>query len=101
MPKKSPYTIVLSSDEKRELAARAAKYSLPYFQVQRAKMILLASEGLDSDNCSSPRHATQGRLVVVQEVLRKTSPGPGRTPSPGSPPVFPPRDRDSSKGVGL
>ena len=31
----------------RELRRRAAHYTLPYFQVQRAKMILLAADGLD------------------------------------------------------
>ena len=46
MPRKSPYAINLSQDERRELLRRAACYTLPYFQVARAKMILLASLGL-------------------------------------------------------
>jgi DNA-binding NarL/FixJ family response regulator len=49
MPRKSPYTIVLSADEAKELSRRASKYTLPYFEVLRAKMILLAAQGLDND----------------------------------------------------
>ena len=46
MPRQSPYRIVLSATEKRPLTARAAKYTRPYFEVLRAKMILLAGRGL-------------------------------------------------------
>ena len=42
MPRTSLYAIRLSSAEECELQRRAGKYTLPYFQVQRAKMILLA-----------------------------------------------------------
>ncbi len=43
MPRTSPYTIRLSSAEAAELHRDAAKYTLPYFQVQPATMILLAA----------------------------------------------------------
>ena len=49
MPRTSPFLIYLSSAEAAELNRRAAKYTLPYFQVQRARMILLAAEGLSDD----------------------------------------------------
>jgi DNA-binding NarL/FixJ family response regulator len=49
MPRLSPFLIRLSSSEAVELQRRAAKYTLPYFQVQRAKMILMAAEGLSND----------------------------------------------------
>jgi DNA-directed RNA polymerase specialized sigma24 family protein len=49
MPRTSPFTIELSSTEAAELHRRAAKYTLPYFQVQRAKMILMAAEGWNND----------------------------------------------------
>jgi DNA-directed RNA polymerase specialized sigma24 family protein len=49
MPRSSPFVIRLSSPEVAELQRRAAKYTLPYFQVQRAKMILMAAEGLSND----------------------------------------------------
>jgi transposase len=49
MPRRSPYQIVLTADEARTLKSRAAKYTRPYFEVQRAKMILLAAEGWSND----------------------------------------------------
>jgi DNA-binding CsgD family transcriptional regulator len=49
MPRTSPFAIRLSSSEAAELQRRAAKYTSPYFQVQRAKMILMAAEGLSND----------------------------------------------------
>src|SRR5438874_5335000 len=49
MPRSSPFFIRLSSPELAELQRRAAKYTLPYFKVQRAKMILMAAQGLSND----------------------------------------------------
>jgi hypothetical protein len=45
MPRTSPYPIRLSPAEASELKRRAARYTLSYFMVQRAKMILLAAQG--------------------------------------------------------
>ena len=53
MPRTSPYAIRLSSAELTQLEKRAGKYTLPYFQVQRAKMILLAAEGLTNDQIAA------------------------------------------------
>ena len=53
MPRSSPFTIALSSPEEAELRRRAGKYTLPYFQVQRAKMILYAAEGTDASLLTS------------------------------------------------
>jgi hypothetical protein len=49
MPRQSPYPIVLSAEELRTLRARASKYTRPFFEVQRAKMILLAAEGWSNE----------------------------------------------------
>ena len=49
MPRKSPYRITLSPDEQKELINRSSKYTLPYFEVQRAKMILMAAQGMIND----------------------------------------------------
>lgn len=48
IPRKSPYKIVLETGEKRALKQIARKYTLPYYEVVRAKVILLASEGLEN-----------------------------------------------------
>ena len=49
MPRKSPFHIRLSTEEAAELSRRATRYTLPYFEVVRAKMILMAAEGLSND----------------------------------------------------
>lgn len=48
MPRKSPYIIDLDKDEKDQLQSMARKYTLPYYEVVRAKAILLAAEGLEN-----------------------------------------------------
>ncbi len=48
MPRSSPYCITLSKAEFDELSRRAAKYTLSYFQVVRAKIVLLAAQGLSN-----------------------------------------------------
>lgn len=47
MPRTSPFTIRLSRKEREVLESRARKYTLPYFEVLRAKIILLAADGRD------------------------------------------------------
>lgn len=92
MPKKSPFRIILSVDEKLELMARARKYTLPYFQVQRAKMILMAAEGIDNDEIA--RRLETRREVVWQwrkRFYEKRLAGLEERPRPGRPRVFPPR----------
>lgn len=48
MPRRSPYRIVLSPAEERELQRVARKYTAPHCQVMRAKVVLLAAQGLDN-----------------------------------------------------
>ncbi len=94
MPRTSPFVIRLSSAEELELQQRrAGKYTLPYFQVQRAKMILLASEGLSNDEIASRLDSCRevvgrwrkrffmDRLMGLEEQAR---PGRPRTFSPRS-----------------
>lgn len=102
MPRKSPYIILLSADEARELSRRACKYTLPYFEVIRAKMILLAAQGLDNDEIAL-------RLNVRREVVsmwrkrffEKRLAGLEERPRPGRPRVFPPRAGRSNQSPGL
>jgi hypothetical protein len=64
MPRTSPFIIRLSSSEAAELTRRAAKYTLPYLQVQRAKMILMAADGLSNDEIAN-RLATRRDVVSM------------------------------------
>jgi hypothetical protein len=49
MPGRSPYVIELSKTEREEIGARARKYTSPYRDVIRAKIVLLAAAGLPND----------------------------------------------------
>lgn len=62
MAQHSPYSIVLTESEQSELSRRANTYTLPYGTVLRAKMILLASQGLS--NCDIARRLDTPRKVV-------------------------------------
>ncbi len=53
MPRKSPYDIILTPDEELELSSRAAKYTIEYFKVIRAKIILFAAQGLGNDEIAA------------------------------------------------
>lgn len=91
MPRKSPYDIVLTDDEKRELRSRASKYTLPYFEVVRAKMILMAAEGMANDDiaralCTRREVVSQWRKRFFEERMA----GLAERPRPGRPRAFPP-----------
>ena len=64
MQRPSARTIVLSSEERQELNARAARYTLPYREVQRAKIVLLAAAGLENGEIAH-------RLDCSVETVRK------------------------------
>ncbi len=53
MPRKSPYDIILTPDEELELNSRAAKYTLEYFKVIRAKIILFAAQDVGNDEIAA------------------------------------------------
>ncbi len=48
MPGKSRYQVELSDAERSELEHRAACYSRPHREVQRAKLVLYAADGIDN-----------------------------------------------------
>ena len=91
MPRKSHFAIALRPEERRELEMRAAKYTLPYFQVIRARMILHAAEGLSNDEIAARldtrrevvslwrKRFFEGRLAGLEERSR---PGRPRSFSP-------------------
>ena len=92
MPRKSPFHIDLSTPEATELNRRAAKYTLPYFEVVRAKMILMAAAGIDNDEIAA-RLDTR-REVVSQwrkRFYEERLAGLEERARPGRPRVFPPR----------
>jgi transposase len=48
MPRHSPYVVVLTEEERRQLQEVARKYTSPYCDVARAKVILMAAQGLEN-----------------------------------------------------
>lgn len=92
MPRKSPFPIALSTDECQELNRRATRYTLPYFEVVRAKMILMAAGGLGNDEIAA---RLDTRREVVSEwrkrFFRERMAGLDERPRPGRPRAFPPR----------
>ena len=92
MPRHSPFSIVLSHSEQRELTRRAAKYTLPYFIVVRAKMVLLAHQGLSNDQIAE-RLSTRREIVSMwrKRFFERRLAGLEDCQRPGRPRVFPPR----------
>ncbi len=92
MPRRSPYTIVLRQEERYALEARAAKYTLPYFEVVRARMILHAAEGLSNDQIAE-RMNTRREVVSLwrKRFFEERLAGLEERARPGRPRSFSPR----------
>jgi len=92
VPRASPFRILLSREEMKELSRRANKYTLPYYQVIRAKMILLAHQGLSNDRIAD-HLATRREIVSMwrKRFFEQRLQGLDDRPRPGRPRVFPPR----------
>ena len=91
MPRKSPFHIELSAQESTELIRRATKYTLPYFEVVRAKMILMAADGMGNDEIAA-RLDTRREVVSQwrQRFFKERLVGLEERARPGRPRVFPP-----------
>jgi len=102
VPRISPYSIVLSAAEEQELRRRAARYTLPYFEVLRAKMILLAAQGWPNDQIAA-RLATRREVVSMwrKRFFEDRLAGLEEQPRPGRPRVFPPRTGSAGQGPRL
>ena len=100
MPGRSPYRVVLSQEERSELEHRVLCYTRPYREVQRAKLVLLATEGRTNveigERLAMSREAVgrwrrrfcERRLAGLEDLER-----------PGRPRRFPPgRDRSGEGG---
>ena len=91
MPRKSPFVISLSPQERQLIESRTRKYTLPYYVVLRARMILLAAQGLFIDEMASA--LAVGRDVVSlwgKRFFYQRLPGLEERLRPGRPRVFPP-----------
>jgi transposase-like protein len=64
MPRQSPYTVMLSKAERAELLARSRRYTSRYRDVVRARIIMLASEGISNRTIAA-------RLDTPRQIVSK------------------------------
>ena len=91
MSRISPYSIVLSGEEREVLEAQARRYTSSYRDVLRAKIVLMAADGLRNDQIAE-------RLDTPRQVVSKWRKrffehrlaGLDEQPRTGRPPVFSP-----------
>jgi transposase len=89
--RKSPYLLDLTPDQRAELEGRARRYTLPYRDVVRAKIVLMAADGLDNDEIAS-RLDTRREIVSKwrKRFYQQGLPGLEERPRGGRPSAFPP-----------
>lgn len=90
--RRSPYITQLSKEERRILAERAARYTLPYRDVMPARIALMAAEGRRNDEivfrlCTRREVVSEWRKRFAERRLE----GLEELPRRGRPAVFPPR----------
>jgi hypothetical protein len=94
MPRKSPFSIVLSKEERITLETLVRQYTAPYCDVIRAKIVLLAAQGLSNDVIAA-------RLDTPRQIVSKWRkrfafarlPGLEAQPRGGRPAHFSPQRR--------
>ena len=88
---------MLTSEEQSQLEARARKYTSPYRDVVRAKIVLLAAQGLSNDVIAA-RLDTPRQIVSKwrQRFHRHRLAGLDEEPRGGRPARFSPQSRRSS-----
>jgi len=99
MPRTSPYVLELSPAVRAALEARSRRYTSPYRDVIRAKIVLMAAEGLENATIAS-------RLDLPFQIVSKWRkrffeeglPGLEERPRTGRRPVFPPRTGHRGQG---
>ena len=102
MPRTSPYVIVLNTSEQRQLEEQSRRYTSPYRDVIRAKIILLAAQGLRNDEIAArldtPRQiVSKWRKRFFDEGLA----GLQERPRGGRPPLFSPQRGRGGQGTGV
>jgi len=91
MPRHCPYRIDLREEERTVLESIARSYTLPYWQIVRAQMVLLAAQGLRNDQIAARLNCR--REVVSQwrkRFFESRLTGLEDRPRRGRPPTFPP-----------
>ena len=92
MPRKSPFCIELSVEEKSHLETVARKYTSPYIDVVRAKIVLYAAQGLENEEIAA-RLDTPRQIVSKwrKRFFERRFEGLAEGHRSGRPPLFSPR----------
>ena len=102
MPRSAAYEIELSAEERHELERRAACYTLPFKQVQRARLVLYGAEG--QTNREIARRLDMNEEVVGrwrQRFQRERLEGLEDRARSGRPRRFSPGRGDRGEGRGV
>jgi transposase-like protein len=94
--------VKISEVEERELRRRAGQYTRPYREVIRAKLVLLAAEGLTDVEIAARLDCTD-RMVAKwrRRFIDEGLAGLDERPRPGRPRSFSPRSDRRGQGAGL
>jgi hypothetical protein len=102
MPRRSPYQIALTAEERAELETLARKYTAPYCAVVRAKVVLFAARGLGNDEIARRLDLPRDKVSKWRKRFwEKRRAGLQDRPREGRPPVFSPPASGAGEGVGL
>jgi hypothetical protein len=102
VPSQSPFRVRPTEDERAVLEKRAGARTAPHWEVVRARIVLLASEGLANKEIAArlettPQTVCKWRKRFYEEGLG----GLEDRPRSGRPPTFSPRSEDGGEGFGL
>ena len=98
----SPFEIVLTAGERRELEKRAAAYTDPYWRVVRARIVLMAAEGMANVEIAA-RLDTSSQVVHRwrRRFFEQRLKGLEDRQRSGRPRVFSPLGERRDQGAGL
>ena len=102
MPRRSPFQIQLSQEQRAKLEIQARAYTSPYRDVIRAKIVLYAASGLSNDEIAM-RLDTPRQMVSKwrKRFFEQGFAGLEELPRRGRPTLFSPRYRRRGKGPRL
>jgi len=91
MPRLSPFPIELTGKEQRILESRTRQYTLPYRDVVRAKLVLLAAQGLENKQIAEQVGMTRPAVSKWRKrFFYERVAGLEDRPRGGRPDAFPP-----------
>jgi transposase-like protein len=99
MPRQSPFSIELTPAERAGLERVSRRYTAPYRDVVRARIVLLAAEGAENREIAA-RLDTPVQIVSKwrKRFFEERLAGLAERPRTGRPPAFPPSAGDRGQG---